>query len=225
MSTVGILLFPGLTQLDLTGPYEVLARMPDTRVLLVALSDGPVKSEFGLTILPDCRLDRDSTFDVLVVPGGPGVNRLLDDELFLDCLARVAARSRWITAVCTGALLLGAAGLLEGYRATTHWQSLELLPLVGATPVAERVVVDRNRITGGGITAGIDFGLTLAEELHGREVAEKIQLVMEYAPAPPLAAGSPATADPELVRQVSAERQTLFEERRASLLRRRQTKK
>ncbi|HEX4145031.1 MAG TPA: DJ-1/PfpI family protein [Pirellulales bacterium] len=225
MTTVGLLLFPGLTQLDLTGPYEVLARMPDTQVVLAALSDGPVKSEFGLTILPDRRLDPADTFDVLVVPGGPGVNRLLDDDAFLDCLAAVAARAQWITAVCTGALLLGAAGLLAGYRATTHWQSLELLPLVGATPVAERVVIDRNRITGGGISAGIDFGLTLAATLHGQAVAERIQLVMEYAPAPPFAAGAPATADPQLVREVSAQRQALFNERRASLLRRQPKKK
>jgi cyclohexyl-isocyanide hydratase len=224
MTTVGILLFPGLTQLDLTGPYEVLARLPDTRVFLAALSDAPVKSEFGLTIFPDCRLDRASKFDVLVVPGGPGVNRLLDDDAFLECLAAVGARGQWITAVCTGALLLGAAGLLTGYRATTHWQSLELLPLVGATPVAGRVVIDRNRVTGGGITAGIDFGLTLAGELHGQEVAEKIQLVMEYAPAPPYTSGSPATADPQLVLEVSAERRALFDERRAILLRRQRTK-
>ena len=225
MTTVGMLLFPGLTQLDLTGPYEVLARMPDTRVTLVALSDAAVKSEFGLTILPDRRVDHRDTFDVLVVPGGPGVNRILDDDAFLDCLAAVAARAQWVTAVCTGALLLGAAGLLAGYRATTHWQSLELLPLVGATPVAERVVIDRNRITGGGISAGIDFGLTLAAALHGQEVAERIQLVMEYAPAPPFTAGSPATADPQLVREVSAQRQALFDERRASLLRRQRTKR
>ncbi len=116
----------------------------------------------------------------------------------------------------------GCRRLLNGYRATTHWQSLELLPLVGATPVAERVVVDRNRVTGGGITAGIDFGLALAGALHGREVAEKIQLVMEYAPAPPSSSGSPATADPQLVRQVSADRRALFDQRRASLLRRQQ---
>ena len=219
-----MILLPGLTQLDLTAPYDVFARLADTRVTLAGLSDAPVKSEFGLTILPDSRLDRASVFDVLVVPGGPGVNPLLDDDAFLDCLAAVAERAKWVTAVCTGALLLGAAGLLRGYRATTHWQSLELLPLVGATPVAERVVVDRNRITGGGITAGIDFGLTLAGVLHGREVAEKIQLVMEYAPAPPYASGSPTTADPGLVRQVSAERRALFDQRRASLLRRQQAK-
>ena len=225
MTTIGMILFPGLTQLDLTGPYEVFARLPDTRVRLVGLSDAPVKSEFGLTLLPDSRLDPSSGFDVLVVPGGPGVNPLLDDDPFLDCLAAVAERAKWVTAVCTGALVLGAAGLLRGYRATTHWQSLELLPLVGATPVAQRVVIDRNRITGGGVTAGIDFGLTLAATLHGRQVAEKIQLVMEYAPAPPYASGSPATADRQLVSQVSADRLALFDQRRASLLRRQQANK
>ncbi len=220
MTTIGMLLFDRLTQLDLAGPYEVFARLPDARVVLVSPSAGPVQSEHGLTILADERLDQASRFDVLVVPGGPGINALLDDDALLDCLAAVGERAAWVTGVCTGALVLGAAGLLTGYRATTHWQCLDLLPLVGATPVAERVVIDRNRITGGGISAGIDFGLALAGVLRGRAVAEKIQLVMEYAPAPPFNAGSPATADPELVRQVSAERRELVEQRRASLRRR-----
>jgi cyclohexyl-isocyanide hydratase len=224
MTTIGMLLFPRLTQLDLAGPYEVFSRMPDVKVSLVARAPGPVASEYGLTILPDGLLEPSSRFDVLVVPGGPGINALLDDEPFLECLATVARRAQWITAVCTGALVLGAAGLLEGYRATTHWQCLDLLPLCGATPVAERVVVDRDRITGGGITAGIDFGLTLAAKICGRSVAEKIQLVMEYSPAPPFSAGLPATAPAELVGAVQAERAELIAQRRASLLRRRPAK-
>ena len=224
MTTIGMLLFPRLTQLDLTGPYEVFARMPDAKVSILATAPGPVATEHGLTILPDGVLDPSSRFDVLAMPGGPGVNALLDDDPFLECLAAVARRAQWITAVCTGALVLGAAGLLDGYRATTHWQCLDLLPLCGATPVAERVVVDRNRITGGGITAGIDFGLTLAAKICGQTVAEKIQLVMEYAPAPPFAAGSPATAPPPVVAAVRGERAELVDQRRAALMRRRRAK-
>ncbi|HTU23978.1 MAG TPA: DJ-1/PfpI family protein [Pirellulales bacterium] len=228
MTSVGMLLYPGVTQLDLAGAYEVLARLPDTRVTLVAAAPDAeatpaVRSEFGLTLIADEPFLPASQFDVLVVPGGPGVNQLLDDDRFLDCLAHVAEGAEWITAVCTGALLLGAAGLLRGYRATTHWQCLDMLALVGATPVAERVVVDRNRVTGAGVTAGIDFGLTLAAELRGRDVAERIQLLMEYAPAPPFDAGSPRTAEPHIVRQIVAERAELIAQRRASLTRRSRT--
>ena len=150
--------------------------------------------------------------DVLFVPGGYGVNELMEDDACLDFLRRRAETARFVTSVCTGALVLGAAGLLGGYRATTHWLSLEFLEAFGAIPVRERVAVDRNRITGGGVTAGIDFGLTVAAALVGSDAAEKAQLYLEYAPAPPFSSGSPDTARPEIVSAVragAAERQAV----------------
>ena len=145
-----MVLFPGLTQLDLTGAYEVLARMPDTRVHLVASTLQPVRSEWGLTILPDTTFADAPPLDMLCVPGGWAVDRHLDDRELLDFLRSRSERARYITSVCSGALLLGAAGLLRGYRATTHWLSLDMLSLLGAEPVRQRVVRDGNRVTGGG---------------------------------------------------------------------------
>jgi cyclohexyl-isocyanide hydratase len=193
-----MVLFPDLTQLDLTGAYEVLARMPDTRVHLVASSLDPVRTEWGLTILPDVTFADAPALDVLCVPGGWGVNAYLDDEELLTFLRARAEHARYVTSVCSGALLLGAAGLLRGYRATTHWLSLDLLPLLGAEAIRQRVVRDRNRITGAGVTAGIDFGLALAAELFGPAAAQRIQLAIEYAPAPPFDSGSPDTAPDDI---------------------------
>ncbi len=209
---IGLLLFPRLTQLDLTGPYEVFARLPDAQVLLVGA--GEARSDTGLRLRPDAGYADGPQLDVLCVPGGPGVNAAMEDEALLDFLRAQAERASWVTSVCTGALVLGAAGLLRGYRATTHWLSLDLLPHFGAVPVRERVVVDRNRVTGGGVTAGIDFGLRLAAELRGEKIAKEIQLLMEYDPAPPYQAGSPRTASPELVASVSSARGALNEDRR-----------
>ena len=197
---VGMVMFDGMTQLDLTGPYEVLARMPNTRVYLVASSLAPVRTEWGLTITPDVSVDDAPPLDLLCVPGGWGVDARLDDERLLGFLRVRGEHARYVTSVCSGALLLGAAGLLRGYRATTHWLSLDLLPFFGAEPVDQRVVRDRNRITGGGVTAGIDFALVVASELFGPAVAQRIQLAIEYRPAPPFESGSPHTA-PEAVLQ------------------------
>ncbi len=213
MTTIGMVLFPNLTQLDLTGPYEVFCRMPNTQVKLVAASHEPVGSEHGLAFVPDMVFEESPSFDVLFVPGGPGVNRMLEDDTFLAFLRKQGEQARFVTSVCTGALLLGAAGLLRGYRATTHWLSLDLLRTVGAEPVTERVVVDRNRITGAGVTSGIDLALTVASLLHGVEVAQEIQLMMEYAPAPPFHPGLPRTAPADIVQRVSAARRAIQEER------------
>jgi cyclohexyl-isocyanide hydratase len=213
--SVGMVLFPGLTQLDLAGPYEVLARMPGTTVYLVADTLAPVRTERGLTITPDATFDDVPPLDVICVPGGPGVDPLMEDARLLGFLRAQAQRARYVTSVCTGALLLGAAGLLQGYRATTHWLSLDLLPLFGAVPVKERVVIDRNRLTGGGVTAGIDLGLVVAAELCGRAVAEEIQLTIEYDPAPPFQSGSPRTAPPEVLERVIRARGQIQAERRA----------
>ncbi len=210
MTRIGMVLFPRLTQLDLTGPYEVFARLPDAQVLLV----GPEsRSDTGLRLQPDAGYGDAPPLDVVCVPGGPGVNEAMEDPALLGFLRRQAEHAVWITSVCTGALVLGAAGLLRGYRATTHWLSLELLAAFGAIPVRDRVVIYRNRATGAGVTAGIDFGLRLAAELRGEKIARQIQLLMEYDPAPPYDAGSPRTAPRALVDAVTAARRALNEER------------
>jgi cyclohexyl-isocyanide hydratase len=213
--SVGLVLFDGLTQLDLTGPYEVLARMPDTRVHLVAATRAPVRSEWGMAIVPDATFDDAPPIDVLCVPGGWSVNARLTDDALLAFLRARAARPRYVTSVCSGALLLGAAGLLRGYRATTHWLSLDLLPLFGAEAVDARVVRDRDRITGAGVTAGIDFGLALAAELFGVAVAQRIQLAIEYDPAPPFDSGSPRAAPADVRAAVTRASEHALVERRA----------
>ena len=213
--TIGMVLFPGLTQLDLTGPYEVFSRLPGTKVCLVAGTLMPIQSERGLMISADATFESAPALDVICVPGGPGVDSMMEDELLLQFLRERAPSARYVTSVCTGALVLGAAGLLRGYRATTHWLSHELLALFGAMPVNERVVIDRNRITGGGVTAGIDFGLTVAGEVFGMEVAHEIQLMLEYNPSPPFASGSPHSAPKSVVRRVTDAREAAQSRRRA----------
>jgi cyclohexyl-isocyanide hydratase len=199
---IGMLLFPRLTQLDLTGPFEVLHRMPDTRVHLVWKDLAPVRAESGLQLVPTMTLADCPPLDLVFVPGGVGQADLMTDTEVLDFLRRHARTARYVTSVCTGSLVLGAAGLLAGYAATSHWAFTELLPAFGATFQAGRVVVDRNRITAGGVTAGIDFGLRVVAEVAGEEVAKAIQLGLEYNPAPPFASGHPDVADPALVAQL-----------------------
>ena len=212
--SIGMMLFPDLTQLDLTGPYEVFTRIPAVSVHLLAETLQPVRSERGLTITPDGTWVTSPQLDVIFVPGGIGVNAMLEHAPLLNFLAEQSQSAAYVTAVCTGTLVLGAAGLLRGYRAATHWLSMDLLPLFGAEPVHERVVIDRNRITGGGITAGIDFGLRVAALLRDEHTAQEIQLMLEYNPQPPFQSGSPDTADPALVQQVRAARQQVQAARR-----------
>ncbi len=200
----GMLVFPNLTQLDLTGPYEVLSWLPGTETLLLWKDLHPVRSEHGLAILPTTALAECPPLDLVLVPGGPGINPLLEDAEVLAFLRRAAAAARYVVGICTGSLVLGAAGLLRGRRAGTHWMSRDLLPAFGAAPVAERVVRDGNLYTGGGVTAGIDVALSLAAEIAGRAAAEAIQLAIEYDPAPPFASGSPETADPAVLAAVRA---------------------
>jgi cyclohexyl-isocyanide hydratase len=201
---IGMLLYPGLTQLDLTGPFEVLHRVPDAKVHLVWKDTQPVYADSGLGIVPTTSFADCPSLDIVFVPGGRGQVPLMTDAVVLDFLRRHAATARYVTSVCTGALVLGAAGLLDGYNAATHWAFVELLPAFGARHAPGRVVVDRNRITGGGVTAGIDFALRLAAELAGDDVARAIQLGLEYDPAPPFASGHPDVADPALVAQIRA---------------------
>ena len=209
----GLLAFPQVQQLDLTGPYEVFATWPRGRVRLVAKSLDPVTSATGLVLKPDVSFDDCPQLDVLCIPGGAGVNGLMADEPTLAFIRRQAEGARFVTSVCTGALALGAAGLLRGKRATTHWASHYLLESLGAIPVHARVVRDGNLMTGGGVTAGIDFALTLIAELAGREVAEAIELSLEYAPAPPFEAGSPETAPAAVVEALRKRMAPILEER------------
>lgn len=196
---IGMLIFPDMTQLDFTGPYEVFAQLPGCKVSVIAKSLEPLAAKGGLRFLPDTTLDTAPALDLVFVPGGPGTGALLEDVPVLEFLRRQARDARYVTSVCTGALVLGAAGLLKGYRATTHWLSLELLPEFGATALPDRVVTDRNRITGGGVTAGIDFALAVAAEVAGADKAKSIQLLIEYNPAPPFGCGHPDTADAGIV--------------------------
>ena len=208
---IGLLLFPDVTQLDLTGPYEVFTKFPDAKTHLVWKSREPVTAGGGIQIVPTTTFGECPPLDLICVPGGSGVNALLNDDRVLDFVKRQASAARYITSVCTGALVLGAAGLLQGKRATTHWMSREMLSAFGATPVAERVVIDGQVITGGGVTAGIDFALVIAAQAFGEEVAKSIQLNIEYDPHPPFDAGIPERAGPALVaklRAASASRQT-----------------
>ncbi|MGF6259482.1 cyclohexyl-isocyanide hydratase [Paraburkholderia youngii] len=205
---IGFLVFPKVQQLDLTGPHDVLASVPGATMHLVWKTREPVVSSNGLVLTPSVTFESCPPLDVICVPGGSGVTALLQDEQTIDFVRWQAASARYVTSVCTGALLLGAAGLLRGRRATTHWAFHSLLEPLGAIPTHARVVRDGNLITGGGVTAGIDFGLTVAAELAGVEEAQAIQLELEYAPAPPFDAGDPALAPQavvELVRQRSAE--------------------
>jgi cyclohexyl-isocyanide hydratase len=200
----GILVFPNVQQLDLTGPYEVFASVPGAEVDLLWKDLQPLTSATGLRLIPTRKLEDCPPLDVLCVPGGSGVNPLLEDVVVLDFLRKRASEVRYLTSVCTGALVLGAAGLLRGRKATTHWNALDLLESFGALPTAGRVVQDGNLITAGGVTSGIDFGLAVVAELLGRDEAETIQLGLEYAPAPPFDAGTPDTARPEIVSAAKA---------------------
>jgi cyclohexyl-isocyanide hydratase len=201
---IGLLLFPDITQLDMTGPYEVFTKLPGSDVHLVWKSLDAVTANGGMKITPTTTFTACPQLDLLCVPGGPGMNPLLNDEETLAFLRKQAAGARYITSVCTGALVLGAAGLLKGKRAATHWMSRDMLKAFGATPVAQRVVVDGNVITGGGVTAGIDFALTVAAEAFGEDLAKAIQLGIEYDPHPPFAAGSPEGAGPAIVEKARA---------------------
>jgi cyclohexyl-isocyanide hydratase len=196
---IGLLVFPMVQQLDMTGPYEVFASTPGTNVHLVWKDTAPLISATGLVVIPTTSFEECPKLDVICVPGGGGVNPLLEDREVLDFVRRQAAGARFVTSVCTGSLVLGAAGLLKGRRATTHWNALDFLPHFGATPVAERIVRDGNVITAGGVTSGIDFGLALVAELFGADEARTVQLALEYSPAPPFASGTPQDATPEII--------------------------
>jgi cyclohexyl-isocyanide hydratase len=216
---IGLLLFPDITQLDMTGPYEVFTKLPEAEVHLLWKSLEPVTANGGMKITPTTTFTSCPQLDLVCVPGGPGMNPLLNDEETLGFLRKQAAGARYVTSVCTGALVLGAAGLLKGKRAATHWMSRDMLKAFGATPVAQRVVVDSNVITGGGVTAGIDFALTVAAQAFGEDLAKAIQLGIEYDPHPPFAAGSPEGAGPAIVEKARAGASQRQAERAAAVAR------
>jgi cyclohexyl-isocyanide hydratase len=196
---IGLLIFPRVTQLDLTGPVQVFSSVPGAQVHLIWKQIEPVPSDSVLTLTPTTTFADCPQLDVICVPGGVGTDDMVNDEEMLAFLRRQAANARYITSVCTGSLVLGAAGLLKGYRAATHWTAVDFLSEFGAIPAKTRVCVDRNRITGGGVTAGIDFALTLVSIMVDRRTAEAIQLRLEYNPAPPFNSGSPDTAPAEIL--------------------------
>jgi len=213
---IGLLLFPDVTQLDLTGPWEVFARTPGVECHLVWKDLQPVRSDRGLSILPTTSFADCPPLDVICVPGGPGQIALMSDDVTLNFLRQQADQAKWVTSVCTGSLVLGAAGLLKGYCATSHWSSVDQLAMLGAEPVSQRVVRDRNRISGAGVTSGIDFALTLVAEIAGDAVAKAVQLQMEYDPEPPFTSGSPHTAPPQEVEQARAKMAGFLATRRAA---------
>lgn len=202
---VAFLLFPNVTQLDLTGPAQVLSRLGNTKLHLVWHTLDPVMTDAGFAILPTATFLDVPRADILCVPGGFGTNAVIADDVAMDWVRAVGAEAMWVTSVCTGSLILGAAGLLQGYRAGCHWAQRDMLRLFGAEPVDARTVIDRNRVTGGGVTAGIDFALTLTALIRGEAHARAVQLGLEYDPAPPFDSGSPDKAGAELV--------SLYEER------------
>lgn len=190
-TTILFVLFPGITQLDFTAPAQALCRLPGAQLVGAAASLDPIATDSGFSILPTHDFASAPSADILCVPGGHGVADALHDAETIAFIARQAAHARWVTSVCTGAFLLGRAGLLEGRKATTHWAYTHLLPRVGATHEAARVVEDGNVVTSGGVTSGLDFALTLIGRLRGPATAQAIQLAIEYDPAPPYAGGHP----------------------------------
>jgi cyclohexyl-isocyanide hydratase len=214
---IGFLVFPKVTQLDLTGPLQVLSRLPGATIHLLWKRIEPVSTDAVMVLTPTMTYADCPQLDVICVPGGSGSDDMMNDDEALAFLRRQAVGARYVTAVCTGSLVLGAAGLLDGYRATTHWSAMEHLGAFGATAERVRVCVDRNRVTGGGVTAGLDFALTLVATLTDRATAEMIQLGLEYNPAPPFSAGSPDTAPADVMERLGAALAPSRERRRVAV--------
>jgi putative intracellular protease/amidase len=211
------ILYPRVTQLDFTGPYEVLARMPGAEVVIASKDGGELASEMGLTFANLRTLADIDRADMIMIPGGPGQTEAMQDPDFMNEVKRLGESARYVTSVCTGSLILAAAGLLSGKRAGSHWAYRELLSMFGAIPDPARVVRDGNAITGGGVTAGIDIALTIVADLAGEEAAKTIQLAIEYAPAPPFNCGRPETADERIVENVKQLFSRFAEQRREAI--------
>ncbi len=209
-------IFPGLTQLDFTGPHTVFSRLPNVKTIVASAAGGSIESDGGLIFAGTQRLADIERCDLLFTPGGVAVTDAMNDAAFMSEIQRLAAGARYLTSVCTGSLILAAAGLLQGRKAACHWAWRELLPLFGAVIDDARVVRDGNIITGGGVTAGIDFALVIAAELSGDVTAQAIQLGIEYAPAPPFNAGRPDTAPPEVLARVKSGMEAMLAKRIAA---------
>jgi cyclohexyl-isocyanide hydratase len=215
--SIAFLLFPQVTQLDFTGPAQVLSRLGNSTLHVVAKDRAPVPTDAGFSIVPTATFDEVRRADILCVPGGLGCVDVMEDDQALGWVREVAAETQWVTSVCTGSLILGAAGLLRGYRAACHWDWRDYLPLFGAEPAAERVVFDRNRVTGGGVTAGIDFALALTAAIRGEAHARAVQLSLEYDPAPPFDSGNPERAGERLTEAVRERGRRLAPDRGARI--------
>jgi cyclohexyl-isocyanide hydratase len=213
---IGVLVFPGLTHLDVSGPCEVLARLPNARVHLLWKDTQTFLSDVGLPVTPSLAFDECPELDILCVGGGPGMTSILNDEEVISFVASKGESARYVTSVCAGALILGAAGLLSGYKSACHWLMLDLLVPFGAVPTPERVVIDRNRISGGGVTAGIDFAIAVAAEVCGDNIAKSIQLFLEYQPKPPFDL-TIETAPSELLDPIRNEARPWLERRRQAV--------
>jgi cyclohexyl-isocyanide hydratase len=210
-------IYPGMTQLDFTGPHTIFSRMPGTETIVASEPGGAIASEDGLTFAGTRRLAEIETCDLLFFPGGPAVTKVINDAAFMKEVRRLAASARYLTSVCTGSLILAATGLLKGKRAACHWAWRDLLTPFGAIPDADRVVRDGNIITGGGVTAGIDFGFVIAAEIAGERFAQALQLGIEYAPAPPFNAGRPETAPPAILAEVKGRLEKMRQQRIAGV--------
>lgn len=213
---IGVLIFERMDQIDFTGPYSVLSRLPNASLTVLSKDGAPIRDHKGLRLSADLALEQAGTYDVLQIPGGPGQEALMDDDTVLALISQQVASQRVLFSVCTGALICGAAGVLRGRKATTHWSAFDLLPFFGATPARKRVVVDGSLITAAGVTAGIDGALTLASLLRGDEVAQQIQLDIQYAPEPPFHSGDPETAPRDVLAAVRKRYEPLTALRRAT---------
>lgn len=218
MTKIAFFLFPGLTQLDLTGPAQFLSRMPGAQLDLVWQDRQPVMTDAEFAIVPTATFEEIVCADILCIPGGIGVSDVMEDDAAMAWVRAVGAQANWVTSVCTGSLILGAAGLLEGYEATTHWAWHQHLARFGAKPVKARTVIDRNRVTGGGVTAGIDFALTLIAAVSGETVARTLQLAFEYDPKPPFAGGTPDKAGADIVAAYRGAMSVTMDKREAALV-------
>lgn len=213
---IGGMIFPNMDQCDFTGPFEALARVPNSSFMTIWKDKNPVRDVAGMQLLADTTFDEAPQLDVLLVTGGPGQEALMNDETVLSFIRRQAAGARYVYSVCTGALICGAAGLLQGKRATTHWTAMDVLPFYGATPSDERVVIDGQFISAGGVTSGIDGSLIVVSLLRGETVAQELQLYMAYDPKPPFNAGSPVTAPASILATVTERAQAITEKRMAT---------
>jgi len=213
--TIVEVLYEGMTQLDFTGPHTVFSRLPAADIIVASEPGGAIQSDGGLTFAGTTRMAEIDRCDLLFFPGGFAATDVINDQAFMDQARRLASGARYLTSVCTGSLILGAAGVLKGKRAACHWAWRDMLSLFGATPDAGRVVRDGDIITGGGVTAGIDFALVVAAELAGEDLAQAIQLGIEYAPAPPFNSGRPETAPPAVLATVQRRMDAALPKRRA----------